>query len=65
MLKTPKNVFRSDKRITRTLTVELQKETAKQTRDRLLALQRQFYLPEGVTFSATAHPDAGRRRLPA
>lgn len=51
VLNTPKNVFRSDKRISRTLTAELQKATAKQTRDRLVALQRQFSLPEGVSFS--------------
>ena len=53
MLNTPKNIFRSDKRISRTLTVELKKEGVKETRDRLMALQRQFSLPEGVSFSET------------
>jgi hydrophobic/amphiphilic exporter-1 (mainly G- bacteria), HAE1 family len=51
VLNTPKNIFRTDKRISRTLTAELKKEGAKETRDRLLALQRQFSLPEGVSFS--------------
>lgn len=51
VLNTPKSIFRSDKRISRTLTVELRKEGAKETRDRLLLLQRQFSLPEGVSFS--------------
>lgn len=53
VLNTPKNIFRSDKRITRTLTVELKKEGAKETRDRLLALQQRFSLPEGVSFNQT------------
>jgi len=53
VLNTPKNIFRTDKRISRTLTVELKKEGAKDARDRLMALQRQFLLPEGVSFSQT------------
>lgn len=53
VLNTPKSIFRQDKRITRTLTVELKKESAKEARDRLMALQRQFSLPEGVSFSET------------
>ena len=53
MLNTPKNIFRQDKRISRTLTVELKKENAKQARDQLMLLQRQFFLPEGVSFSQT------------
>lgn len=50
MLKTPKGIFRSNKRISRTLTVELKPSEAKEARDRLSALQRQIDLPEGVTF---------------
>jgi HAE1 family hydrophobic/amphiphilic exporter-1 len=53
VLNTAKNIFRSNKRISRTLTVELKKESAKEARDHLLALQQQFILPEGVSFSAT------------
>jgi HAE1 family hydrophobic/amphiphilic exporter-1 len=53
VLNTQKNIFRSDKRISRTLTVELKKENAKETRGHLMALQRQFSLPEGVSFSQT------------
>lgn len=51
VLNTPKNVFRMDKRISRVLTAELKKETAKETRLQLMVLQRQFSLPEGVSFS--------------
>ncbi|MEW6159916.1 MAG: efflux RND transporter permease subunit [Verrucomicrobiota bacterium] len=51
VLNTPKHIFRLNKRISRTLTVELRKENAKETRDRLMGLQRQFSLPEGVSFS--------------
>jgi hypothetical protein len=51
MLNTPKQIFRWNKRISRTLTVELKKEGAKEARDQLAALQRQFSLPEGVSFS--------------
>jgi HAE1 family hydrophobic/amphiphilic exporter-1 len=51
VLNTPKHIFRANKRINRTLTAELKKEGAKETRDRLMALQRQMSLPEGVSFS--------------
>jgi HAE1 family hydrophobic/amphiphilic exporter-1 len=51
VLNTPKQIFRWNKRISRTLTVELKKEEAKEARDRLEALQRNFTLPEGVSFS--------------
>jgi len=53
VLNTPKNIFRSDKRISRALTAELKKEGAKETRDRLMALQQSFSLPEGVSFNET------------
>ena len=53
VLNTPKTIFRSDKRISRTLTVEMKKEKAKEAREQLMALQRQFSLPEGVSFSET------------
>jgi len=53
VLNTPKSVRRSDKRITQSLTVELSKEGAKETRDRLMALQQQISLPEGVSFNQT------------
>jgi HAE1 family hydrophobic/amphiphilic exporter-1 len=51
VLNTPKHIFRSNKRISRTMTVELKKEVTKATRDRLMALQGQMSLPEGVSFS--------------
>jgi HAE1 family hydrophobic/amphiphilic exporter-1 len=53
VLNTPKNIFRQDKRISRTLTVELKKESAKEARERLMAMQQQLFLPEGVSFSQT------------
>jgi hydrophobic/amphiphilic exporter-1 (mainly G- bacteria), HAE1 family len=51
VLNTPKHIFRSNKRISRTMTVELKKEVTREARDRLMALQRQMSLPEGVSFS--------------
>jgi hydrophobic/amphiphilic exporter-1 (mainly G- bacteria), HAE1 family len=51
VLNTPKQIFRWNKRISRNITVELKKEGTKEARDRLTALQRQFTLPEGVSFS--------------
>jgi HAE1 family hydrophobic/amphiphilic exporter-1 len=53
VLNAPRIISRSDKRISRTLTVELKKEGAKETRDHLFALQRQITLPEGVSFNQT------------
>jgi len=53
VLNAPKTIFRSDKRITRMLTVELKKEKAKESREQLIALQQSFSLPEGVSFSET------------
>lgn len=53
VLNTPKSIWRSDKRISRTLTVELKKEGAKETRDHLMALRQQISLPEGVSFNET------------
>ncbi|HKS37117.1 MAG TPA: efflux RND transporter permease subunit [Verrucomicrobiae bacterium] len=51
VLNTPKHIFRSNKRISRTMTAELKKEVTREARDRLMALQRQISLPEGVSFS--------------
>ena len=53
VLNTPKNIWRSDKRISRTLAVELKKEGAKETRDYLMALRQRISLPEGVSFNET------------
>lgn len=46
----PRGIFRRDQRITRTLTFDLRKEEAGPTRERLMALQREIDLPEGVNF---------------
>src|SRR5690606_16697026 len=50
VLNTPRGIFRNNKRISHSITLELKKETAKETRDQLMALQRQMDLPEGVSF---------------
>jgi len=49
-LTSPRGISRSNKRTTRNVTVELKPDDAKATRARLLALQQQLDLPEGVTF---------------
>lgn len=46
----PRGVFRRNKRITRSLTLELRPSEANETRARLMALQRAIDLPEGVSF---------------
>jgi HAE1 family hydrophobic/amphiphilic exporter-1 len=51
VLTTPKYITRSNNRISRTLTVELKKESAREARERLMHLQRTLALPEGVSFS--------------
>jgi hydrophobic/amphiphilic exporter-1 (mainly G- bacteria), HAE1 family len=56
VLTTPKGIFRSNKRVTHTLTVELKKEEARETRGRLMALQGQLDLPEGVSFGTSRGP---------
>ncbi|NWF86158.1 MAG: efflux RND transporter permease subunit [Bryobacteraceae bacterium] len=53
MLKTPKAIFRANKRTTRTITAELKPDRAKEARERLMALQQQIDLPEGVTFGTS------------
>ncbi|HAV64308.1 MAG TPA: acriflavin resistance protein [Verrucomicrobiales bacterium] len=50
MLNNPRSIFRNNKRISRTITIELSKETAKETRERIAGLQRQLDLPEGISF---------------
>lgn len=50
MLNSPRGIFRRDKRISRMITVELMKDKAKEARERLMAMQRQIDLPEGVVF---------------
>jgi hydrophobic/amphiphilic exporter-1 (mainly G- bacteria), HAE1 family len=50
VLNSPKGIFRSNKRITETLTVELRKEEAMRAREALMALQRDVVLPKGVSF---------------
>lgn len=50
ILNTPKGIFRRDKKISRSITVELTKDKAKQAQESLIALQQRFALPEGVSF---------------
>ncbi|MCB1128310.1 MAG: efflux RND transporter permease subunit, partial [Verrucomicrobiae bacterium] len=51
--RTPRGVFRSNKKTSHMITVELTKEGAKEARGRLLALQQLIDLPEGVSFSGS------------
>lgn len=53
MLATNKGIFRRNKKISQTMTLELEEETAKETRTRLSALMNQIDLPEGVLFGET------------
>jgi hydrophobic/amphiphilic exporter-1 (mainly G- bacteria), HAE1 family len=45
-----------NKKVTRTLTIELRKQNARKTRHQLMALQREMQLPEGVSFGTTQGP---------
>jgi hydrophobic/amphiphilic exporter-1 (mainly G- bacteria), HAE1 family len=56
VLATPRGVFRANKKVTHTLTLELHKENARQTRQQLVALQQQLDLPEGVSFGMSRGP---------
>ena len=56
VLTTPKGVFRSNKKVSHTLTAELKKENSRETREQLMALQRQIDLPEGVSFGTSRGP---------
>lgn len=51
MLNTARGIWRNNKQITRTITLELSDDEAKATRARLALLQSQIDLPEGVTFA--------------
>ncbi|MDA1275421.1 MAG: efflux RND transporter permease subunit [Verrucomicrobia bacterium] len=51
VLTSPRGIFRSNKKINRSLTVELKKERAREAQMRLMALQQSFDLPQGVSFS--------------
>lgn len=53
VMSTPRSIHRSDKRISHGITVELNKDGAKEARQLLTALQQRFSLPEGVSFSET------------
>ena len=65
VLNTPKNIFRSDKRISRTLTVELKKEGVKETRDRLMALATAVLSCRKAFRSARPASRPRPKRLPA
>lgn len=56
VLATPKGVFRSNKKVSHTLTAELKRENSRETREQLMALQRQIDLPEGVSFGTSRGP---------
>lgn len=50
VLTTARGIFRNNKRISRSITIELKKEEARPARERIAAVQRQIDLPEGVSF---------------
>ncbi len=50
MLNNPSGIWRNNKRISRSITVELRADDADQTKERLAAFQQQLDLPEGVNF---------------
>ncbi len=50
MLNSAKGIFRDNKQITRTITLELDPKKAEETSDELSAMQTRFDLPEGVSF---------------
>ena len=52
MTRSPQGIFRRDKRISRTITLELVPENAKETRRKLTAMTRAMDLPEGIRFGS-------------
>jgi HAE1 family hydrophobic/amphiphilic exporter-1 len=56
-LPTSQQIFRRDRKISRTVSVELAEEEQKETRDRLSALVDGIELPEGVSFEVRAAGD--------
>ncbi len=50
MLSVPEGIMRRDKRIARTITLELEEGREKETRERLTALTASLDLPEGISF---------------
>jgi len=50
-LKSPSTIWRRDKRISRTITLDLKEEEAKQAREDLSTIMKGLDLPEGVSFS--------------
>ncbi len=50
-LKSPSTIWRRDKRISRTITLDLKDDEAKQAREDLRAIMKDLDLPEGVSFS--------------
>lgn len=53
--KSPEGVFRQERRVARTITLELEEETAEETRAMLMALMEQINLPEGISFESPSN----------
>lgn len=51
-LPTPQTIVRNNKRMSRSITLELEKEKGKETRERLALIQAGIDLPEGVSFAS-------------
>ena len=52
MMRSPRGIYRRDKRISRTITLELEPENANDTRKHLTTMTRQIDLPEGIRFGS-------------
>jgi HAE1 family hydrophobic/amphiphilic exporter-1 len=57
-LPTAETIVRRNKRIARTITLELDEDTARRTRERLARLQSGIDLPEGVAFGASVQQES-------
>lgn len=53
MLKSPQGIFRRDKKVTHSLTLELDPEKAESAKQALIRYQRLIQLPEGVSFDTS------------
>ena len=56
-LPTPRSIVRRNKRMGRVITLELDKDTEQETRERLIAIQAGIDLPEGISFGANVQQE--------
>lgn len=63
MVRSPRGIFRRNKRISRTITLELDPDRAKETRRTLTAMTRQIDLPEGIRFGSIVSTNSNAEDL--